>query len=51
MVGQEPEELNDLEVAEELGAKRAGDELYDYPGLASLLEYYGEEGEYLPDND
>lgn len=44
--------LNELEWAEELGAKWEGDELvtYDYPTLTALLEYY-EKNEYLPDND
>lgn len=47
-----PPDLNDLEWAEELGARWEGDELvtYDYPSLIGLLEYY-EKGEYLPDND
>ena len=47
-----PPDLNDLEWAEELGAKWEGDELvtYDYPSLTGLLEYY-EKGEYMPDND
>lgn len=50
--GDEPDGLNDVEWAEELGAKWEGDELvtYDYPTLAELIEYY-EKGEYLPDND
>jgi hypothetical protein len=44
--------LNDLEWAEELGAKWEGDELvtYDYPSFTNLLEYY-ENDQYLPDND
>lgn len=44
--------LNDVEWAEELGAKWEGDELvtYDYPSFTALLEYY-ETGDYLPDND
>ncbi|MGH3982620.1 MAG: hypothetical protein ACRDST_08045 [Pseudonocardiaceae bacterium] len=47
-----PPGLNDVEWAEELGAKWEGDELvtYDYPSFIGLLEYY-EKGEYLPDND
>jgi hypothetical protein len=47
-----PPDLNDVEWAEELGARWEGDELvtYDYPSLIGLLEYY-EEGAYLPDND
>jgi hypothetical protein len=44
--------LNDLEWAEELGAKWEGDELvtYDYPTFTDLLEYY-ENDQYMPDND
>lgn len=44
--------LNEVDWAEELGAKWEGDELvtYDYPTLTSLLKYY-ESDEYLPDND
>ena len=47
-----PPSLNDVEWAEELGARWEGDELvtYDYPSLSGLLEYY-ENDEYLPDND
>lgn len=47
-----PHTLNEVEWAEELGAKWEGDELvtYDYPTLTALLEYY-EKNEYLPDND
>ncbi|MBV8996483.1 MAG: hypothetical protein JO287_22900 [Pseudonocardiales bacterium] len=47
-----PPGLNDLEWAEELGAKWEGDELvtYDYPTFIDLLEYY-EDDQYLPDND
>ncbi|MGH3904501.1 MAG: hypothetical protein ACRDTE_09975 [Pseudonocardiaceae bacterium] len=47
-----PPLLNDVEWAEELGARWEGDELvtYDYPAFTGLLEYY-EEGGYLPDND
>lgn len=47
-----PPGLNEVEWAEELGAKWEGDELvtYDYPSLLDLLEYY-EKGAYLPDND
>ena len=50
--GKEPEALNDVDTAEELGAQWKGVELviYDYPGFAELLEYY-ESGSYLPDND
>ncbi|MGH3902765.1 MAG: hypothetical protein ACRDTE_00970 [Pseudonocardiaceae bacterium] len=44
--------LNDVEWAEDLGAKWEGDELvtYDYPSFADLFEHY-EEGGYMPDND
>ncbi len=44
--------LNEVEWAEELGAKWEGDELvtYDYPTFVGLLEYY-EKNEYQPDND
>lgn len=44
--------LNEVEWAEELGAKWEGDELvtYDYPTFNALLKYY-ENDEYLPDND
>lgn len=47
-----PPGLNELEWAEELGAKWEGDELvtYDYPTFVDLLSYY-EKNEYLPDND
>ena len=47
-----PPGLDNVEWAEELGAKWEGDELvtYDYPTLINLLEYY-ENDEYLPDND
>jgi hypothetical protein len=47
-----PPGLNDLDWAEELGAKWEGDELvtYDYPTFVALLDYY-EKNEYLPDND
>ena len=47
-----PPGLNDLEWAEELGARWEGDELvtYDYPTFIDLLEYY-ESDQYLPDND
>lgn len=47
-----PPGLDDLEWAEELGAKWEGDELvtYDYPTFSDLLEYY-EQDQYLPDND
>lgn len=42
---QEPQPLNDPEVAEELGAQRE-----DSPGFVELLGY-DERGRYLPDND
>jgi hypothetical protein len=47
-----PPGLNEVEWAEELGAKWEGDELvtYDYPTFIDLLKYY-EKNEYLPDND
>lgn len=47
-----PPALNDVEWAEELGAKWEGKELvtYDYPSFTDLLEYY-ENDEYMPDND
>jgi hypothetical protein len=47
-----PPGLNDLEWAEELGARWEGDELvtYDYPTFTDLLEYY-QKDQYLPDND
>ena len=47
-----PEELNDIEEAEELGAKWEGPELvvYDLAGFKDLYEYYTK-NEWLPDND
>jgi hypothetical protein len=47
-----PPGLNDLDWAEEMGARWEGDELvtYDYPTFTALLEYY-ENDQYLPDND
>lgn len=47
-----PPGLNDVEWAEELGAKWEGKELvtYDYPSFIDLLQYY-EDDEYMPDND
>lgn len=47
-----PATLNEVEAAEELGAKWEGDELvtYDLPGFTELFEYY-EGDEYMPDND
>lgn len=47
-----PSGLNDVEWAEELGAKWEGNELvtYDYPSFIGLLEYY-ESDDYMIDND
>ncbi len=47
-----PETLNDVETAENVGAKWEGDELvtYDLPGLTQLLEYDARD-EYTIDND
>lgn len=47
-----PQALNDVEEAEELGAKWEGSELvvYDLPGFKDLFEYY-ENDTWLPDND
>jgi hypothetical protein len=47
-----PESLNDVEEAEELGAKWEGNELvvYDLPGFKDLFDYY-ENNQWLPDND
>jgi hypothetical protein len=47
-----PAGLNDLDWAEELGARWEGDELvtYDYPTFSDLIEYY-EKDQYMPDND
>ncbi len=47
-----PEQLNDLEYAEELGAKWEDDELvtYDLPAMKEFIGYY-EKDEYIPDND
>lgn len=47
-----PVGLNDVEWAEELGARWEGAELvtYDYPSFTGLFEYY-EKSEFLPDND
>ncbi len=50
--GAEPDGLNDLEVAESLGAKWEGDELvtYDLVTFSQLYEYHTGD-EYLIDND
>ena len=47
-----PESLNDVEEAEELGAKWEGTELvvYDLAGFKDLYDYY-ENNQWLPDND
>ncbi|HEV3400669.1 MAG TPA: hypothetical protein VG078_02520 [Acidimicrobiales bacterium] len=47
-----PDDLDDVETAEELGAKWEDDELvtYDLEGMKELLQYYKDD-EYLPDND
>jgi hypothetical protein len=47
-----PDGIDDLETAEELGAKWEGEELvtYDLEAMKELLVYY-EEDAYLPDND
>lgn len=47
-----PGSLNDVEEAEELGAKWEGDELvtYDIDGFKGLYEYY-EGNDFLVDND
>ena len=47
-----PQELNDIEEAEELGAVWEGPELvvYDLPGFIDLYAYYTK-NEWLPDND
>ncbi|MGI9023330.1 MAG: hypothetical protein ACR2HV_08895 [Acidimicrobiales bacterium] len=47
-----PETLNDVETAENVGAKWESDELvtYDLPGLTQLLEYDARD-EYTIDND
>lgn len=48
-----PEELNDVETAEYVGAIWEGDELvtYDMGGLKKLLVYQSDSGEYMSDND
>jgi hypothetical protein len=47
-----PDDLNDVEAAEEMGAKWEGEELvtYDFPGMVELLQYYSTD-DYLIDND
>lgn len=47
-----PDDLNDVETAEGLGAQWEGDELvtYDLPGFSQLLEYDAKD-EYQIDND
>lgn len=48
-----PDDLNDVETAENVGAIWEGDELvtYDMAGLKELLQYQSHEGEYTIDND
>jgi hypothetical protein len=50
--GNEPDELNDLELAKQFGAVWEGDELvhYDMEGLCWQLAEY-EHGDYMYDND
>lgn len=50
--GNEPEALNDLELAEQFGATWEGDELvhYDMDSLRWQVEHYDED-EYMTDND
>lgn len=50
--GDEPAGLNDLEIAQQLGAVWEGDELvhYDREGLEWQVEQY-EHGEFMADND
>lgn len=50
--GNEPDELNDLELAEKLGATWEGDELvhYDMNSLRWQLEHFSEDN-YVADND
>jgi hypothetical protein len=50
--GNEPEGLDEMEHAEELGTRWQGDELvsYDYSSLVELLTYYKDD-DYLADND
>ncbi len=47
-----PDDLDDVETAEELGAKWEGDELvtYDVDGFRELFSYY-ESNDYQIDND
>jgi len=48
-----PDELDDIETAEYVGAVWEGDELvtYDMAGLRELLAYQTGSGDYLIDND
>lgn len=48
-----PDELNDIETAEYVGAVWEGAELvtYDMAGLERLLAYQSDSGEYMSDND
>ena len=48
-----PDELDDIETAEYVGAVWEGDELvtYDMEGLKELLAYQSQSGEYTIDND
>jgi hypothetical protein len=50
--GQEPEQLNDVEMAEEMGAIWEGDELvtYDMPSLVWQMEHYRDD-DYMIDED
>lgn len=50
--GAEPSGLNDIEVAETLGASWEGNELvtYDAPSFTQLFEYH-QSDDYLIDND
>ncbi len=50
--GVEPQGLDDVETAQELGASWEGDELvtYDLVGLSQLFEYH-QSNDYLIDND
>lgn len=47
-----PPALNDVHVAEELGARWEDDELVtdDFPGFQEAFEFY-EKNDWLPDND
>lgn len=50
--GQEPEQLNDIGLAEEMGAIWEGDELvtYDMPTLVWQMEHYRDD-DYMIDED